>query len=325
MVFLNRHHEQLAGEIEQAYIHTMSWYYSSHLSRYRACLAKLQILKYDRSALLTSEGPMKRTEAAAPLQTIHGQDLTSLQLRATILSERDAALLNAFTVEVDKSIHGIEGVFRSFITAVFDNANAEYLFLVDFLSFRTADQISIDFHGIFQDALITAEAFTKQLVEANFDCFGILICIRLVQQLAYDAQHRKVPVLDAFINRLNILLWPRFQSAIDGHCESLRKASVLYKAPGDLNQSASPHPLSQKFSGLLLGLLLLTPEGGDDEPLANSILRLRSEFEACMTKISAKLGDSKTRERFLHNTFALVCAIINVRGQRNERTLIAGR
>jgi vacuolar protein sorting-associated protein 52 len=76
-----------------------------------------------------------------------------------------------------------------------------------------------------------------------------------------------MPALDAYINSTNMLLWPRFQGLMDQHAESLRRFGVPTGRRGD--ESLSPHGITQRFAGLLQGLLLLSEEERDDEPLVN--------------------------------------------------------
>lgn len=61
-VFLNRHHPQLAGELSQAYINTMRWYYLDHFTRYRAALQKLSLYNVDKHDILGADPPSQRGE-----------------------------------------------------------------------------------------------------------------------------------------------------------------------------------------------------------------------------------------------------------------------
>ena len=44
----------------------------------------------------------------------------------------------------------------------------------------------------------------------------------------------------------------------------------------------------------------------------NSLGRVRSDFEAFLTKWSASIGDGRKRERFLYNNYNLVSAVLAV-------------
>ena len=79
-----------------------------------------------------------------------------------------------------------------------------------------------------------------------------------------------MPALDGYINSTNMLLWPRFQVLMDQHAESLRRFGV---PPGSKrgDELLSPHGITQRFAGLLQGLLVLSEEERDDEPLVNRL------------------------------------------------------
>jgi vacuolar protein sorting-associated protein 52 len=233
--------------------------------------------------------------------------------------------VSSYAAEEDKSIHGFEIFFRNFNLAVIDNVSAEFSFLTEMFAVKTYQQISRKAAEIFEPVFTLGQSMTKQFIENTTDSLGVLICVRLNQQAAFELQRRKVPVADAYINRTNMQLWPRFQMIMDLHCESLKKAAAnisssrstvtaLSLSGGDdaAKQSAAPHFLTQRFGQLLYGILALSNEAGDDEPVSNSLSRLIVEFDALLTKLSRSHGDPKRRERFLFNNYSLILTIISV-------------
>ncbi len=118
-----------------------------------------------------------------------------------------------------------------------------------------------------------------------------------------------------------MLLWPRFQIVIDSHCESIRKAttSLSGKPAGSAltltsstsaGQNTAPHPLTQRYANFIQGILALSAEAGDDEPVSNSVGRLRNDFETFLLKLSKAVADARKRQRFLYNNYSLICTII---------------
>ena len=116
---------------------------------------------------------------------------------------------------------------------------------------------------------------------------------------------------------------------MDLHCESLKRASsafsgrpgatALLSTGGTSAQSTAPHPLTQRFASFLHGILVLSSEAADDEPVARSLDRLRGEYEVFLTKLSKCLGDQRKRERFLFNNYSLVGTILEgVQGRLAE-------
>jgi vacuolar protein sorting-associated protein 52 len=149
-----------------------------------------------------------------------------------------------------------------------DNASSEYFFLIDFLGTSKSHDITSVFSFIFEPTLAISSSFTKHISNSTSDVYGVLLCIRLTQHYAFTLQKRRMPTLDGYINSMNMLLWPRFQVLMDQQAESLRRFGVpTGSRRGD--ESLSPHGITQKFAGLLQGLLLLSEEERDDEPLVN--------------------------------------------------------
>lgn len=178
------------------------------------------------------------------------------------------------------------------------------------------------FSSIFTPTFTLAQGFTKQLIDATLDCHGVLLCVRLNQYSAFEMQKRRVPAADAYINATSMLLWPRFQIVMDAHCESLRRSSLAngggslsalgLAATNTAKQSAAPHYLTQRFACFVQGILALSSEAGDDEPVANSLARLRGDFEVFLGKLAMGIGEKGKRERFLCNNYSLVGTIISV-------------
>lgn len=311
--FLAKREPELAEQILQAYINTMRWYYSHNFARYKAALDKLQLHAIDGSEVIAAENPLKR--GAKP------HDAFSLGRRGDSLRGSDEKALPSYLAEENKDTHYLELPFRAFNLSLVDNASAEYAFLTEFFPNQSFHATNRRFNEIFAPTFAIGQDLTKHLTEHSMDALGILICVRLNQHSAFELQRRRVPAAEGYINGTNMQLWPRFQKVIDGHCDSIRKAtaSLSGKPAGSalsLTSSASaaqttaPHPLTQRFANFLHGILTLSSEAGDDEPVSNSLARLRNEFEAFLVKLSKGIAEQRKRERFLYNNYSLVCTLI---------------
>ncbi|KAL8732447.1 MAG: hypothetical protein Q9181_003943, partial [Wetmoreana brouardii] len=230
-----------------------------------------------------------------------------------ILKRPNQAALPSHIAEDNKQSHYLETPFLHFNLALIDNATAEYSFLATFFSPPIPlSTVSRHFSATFSPTFALGHEFTKSLVEESNDCLGILLCVRLNQHFAFELQRRKVPVAEGYINGTNMLLWPRFQKAMDMHTESIRRAtasvsstrgaaSALGLSSGSAHsstaQSTAPHMLTQRFGQFLQGILDLSREAGDDEPVGNSLSRLRGEVEAFLMKVGKGFGSGEGRKR----------------------------
>jgi hypothetical protein len=81
------------------------------------------------------------------------------------------------------------------------------------------------------------------MIDNNYDAVGLLLCIRVTYQNLRIVQKRRIPCLDPYLNAINMLLWPRFQSIMDMHIDSLKKAVASKLLP---TKDTHPHYVKKK-------------------------------------------------------------------------------
>lgn len=228
----------------------------------------------------------------------------------------------------EKSTHGVEIPFCYFNASLIKALISEFTFMTEMFapgtfSFQEASRRVI---SIFTPIFSQGQAHTRFLTETSMDCLGILLCVRLNQQFAFKCQRDKVPVAETYLNATNMILWPRFQVVMDLHRESFQKAMDTVVSQHEKNLHASttspmttaPHVLTQRFGQFLDGILRLSSETRDDEPVSNSLARLVSGFDALLTKLAAAGGnvkdprEEKRMKNFIVNNYSLVLTIISV-------------
>lgn len=321
----------------------MRWYYSGHFIRYREALGKLKVHAVEKGDMIGEDpNPASRSNAssntsASPAK-LPGSDPFSLGRRLDILRQPSSTALPASAAEESKSPVHLETPFLSFNLALIDNASSEYVFLSSFLPPRSSSHASISryINAIFTPTFELGNALTKFLITESSDALGLLLCVRLTQHFAFLLQRRKNPTLDSYVNGTSMLLWPRFQQVLDAHCESLKRLAAslptrpvataafatLSGASSSNAASTAPHPVTQRFANLLCGILILSAEARDDEPVGSSVTRLRGEFEGFLTKMAQAFGSGekgkRERERFLGNNYSLVLTVLEG-GFSNEK------
>ncbi|CAJ2514247.1 Uu.00g023660.m01.CDS01 [Anthostomella pinea] len=317
--FLHRHHATLANEICLAYMNTMRWYYVNQFTRYETALKRIKLHILDKTDVLGNEDTSRKGTVLSSSK-IAGppHDAFNIGRRIDVLRTTNQIALPSYLAEEDQSTHYLEVLFRNFNLALIDNATAEYTFLASFfspaLSYST---ISRHFTYIFDPTFQLGQALTKALATDTYDAIGLLLSVRLNQHFQFELQRRKVPAADGYINGTAMLLWPRLQYVMNAHCESVRALTTALpnRLPSKAEQaklSAAPHVATQRFGQLVHGILSLSTDAGDDEPVVTSLRRLRSEMEAFLTKYSAGFGnDKRKRERFLYNNYSLILTIIS--------------
>ncbi|ORY64896.1 Sac2 family-domain-containing protein [Pseudomassariella vexata] len=317
--FLHRYHATLADEICLAYRNTMRWYYHNQFTRYESALKKIKLHLLERTDVLGNEDTSRKGTVLSSSK-ISGppHDAFNLGRRINLLKTKDQAALSSYLAEEDQSTHYLEVPFRNFNLALIDNATAEYTFLASFFSPALSySAISRHFTYIFEPTFTLGQSLTKSLVHDTYDTLGLLLVVRLNQHFQFELQRRKVPAADSYVNGTAMLLWPRLQVIMDSHSESVRTLthSLPTRPPAKLEQaklSTAPHVVTQRFGQLVHGILALSTEAGDEEPVVTSLRRLRAEMEAFLTKYSGAFGtDKRKRERFLYNNYSLILTIIS--------------
>jgi hypothetical protein len=317
--FLHKHHPTLANEICLAYMNTMRWYYANQFTRYENALKKIKLHLLDKLDVLGNEDTSRRG-AVLSSSRISGSphDAFNLGHRIDILRTSNQAAISSYLAEEDQSTHYLEAPFRNFNLALIDNVTAEYSFLASFFSPALSySAISRHFTYIFEPTLQLGHALTKNLVAETYDAIGLLLSIRLNQHFQFELQRRKIPAADGYLNGTAMILWPRLQFVMNAHCESVRALTTALpsRPPTKADQaklSTAPHVVTQRFGQLLHGILSMSTEAGDDEPVVTSLRRLRSEMEAFLTKYSTAFGtDKRKRERFLYTNYSLILTIIS--------------
>jgi vacuolar protein sorting-associated protein 52 len=321
-IFLARHSPVLAEEIGQAYVNTMKWYYTSNFIRYQQALERLSIHVVDQNEVLGSDSlATRRNVLTSTKASIPQHDVFNLGRRSDTLKATSKDAISAYLAEEDRTYHYVETPFYNFNLALIDNVCAEYTVFTELFSMKSFHEIFRKVMEVFEPSFSLGHTMTKQLVESNTDCLGVLLCVRINQHFAFEVQRRKVPLADSYINGTNMLLWPRFQIIMDLQCESLKRmtasanrgtvAAFSLVGNDSSKTSVAPHPVTQRFGQFLQGILVLSSDAGDDEPVSNSLRRLRSEYEASMSRLAKGAGDASKRSRFLYYNYSLVLTIIS--------------
>ncbi|CAI4057810.1 hypothetical protein SUVZ_02G5890 [Saccharomyces uvarum] len=336
--FIRDNNLSLALELRQAYCYTMKWYYKEYFSRYIRSLTILQFQQIDSQFALgnglstTSVGGFSNssslffsnylttsaTNAFYNKVSVTDEEINryfQIKKRLNVLTQEDNTVMVSQIAENNTTKNYIEIGFKNLNLAILDNCTVEYLFLKEFFAINDDGHEEINglLEQIFQPTFDEATEYTQQLIQYNYDIFGVLISIRVANQLQFESERREIPsMFDSFLNGQLIQLWPRFQQLVDFQCESLRKVTITtnvakYGSSNATNNDplTSPHELAVQFGKILISFLTLaiTHKLAIDErsePLYNSIIRLRNDFETVMTKCSKK---TKSPERFLTTNY----------------------
>ncbi|KNC96426.1 uncharacterized protein SPPG_08323 [Spizellomyces punctatus DAOM BR117] len=320
--FLAERYSEAAMEIRTLYVTTVGNYYIASFDKYMKSLQRVQMIIGDRSDLIANEESPKRGLPGLPGLFGHKTALKdksnvfTLGDRLQVLTTPDPGIILTHIAEEQNMKFPFEAIFKSVSRLLMDNASSEYLFAIEFFaaprgkngrSKKDGQSGALIFGEVYDPTLKFIQAFNKQYIDTSFDAVGILMCIRLNSQNIRIMQKRRIPCLENFANATNMLLWPRFQAIMDLHIESLKRAVPRNLLP---SKDFHPHYVTRRYAEFAASILTLN-QGYDDALLINSLLRLRTEIEHLLMRMSGEFNDKKSRLVFLINNFDLVVAVLS--------------
>jgi hypothetical protein len=309
--FVRINHPEVSGEISAHYIHVMNNYFHGRFTKYISRLLKLQLISADENDVIGVEDVVKKGLASfypnkAPPKVKY--NFYSLGERIDILKNLEAPALLCHVAEEKHIKLWIESIFRTITRVLIDNASSEYCFVSEFFESKKSSKTHTDnidyFTEIFGKTIKYAMESLEQLVESSYDALGILLCIRINTQHRLIMQNRKLTCLDNFLNRVNLLLWPRFQLIMDLHLSSVSKGLAPLSAGGSGNAvnilekgvnllekggilshnvQASQDVVMRRYTELESSILKLNQDY-DDQNLLSSLSRLKNGVDVYCNK-----------------------------------------
>jgi len=212
--FLMKVNRDVASEVREEYVDTMSKIMFSYFKSYSGRLGKLQ---FEESA--TREDLLGAEES----QTKGFFFKPSLKSKATVFSvgsrdevlssELEGPIIVPHAQQRTDQRYPYEMLFRSVQFALLDNACREFLFISEFFVLDAASAQEI-FNSIFGKTMSLLLKLTDSTVSDSYDCICVFLCIHLVQRYQLLCHKRCVPGLDRYWENLNSVLWPRLSAVM---------------------------------------------------------------------------------------------------------------
>ncbi|KAJ2225795.1 Vacuolar protein sorting-associated protein 52 [Coemansia sp. RSA 485] len=324
--FLIERHPEAAVEVRDTYIHIMRQYYLDHFEAYQRGLMKLERPVADKTDVIGMEEHTAKLSLFSSAKPVikDKANVFNLGTRASVLDPSDPRALVLSIAGESSERHPFEVLFRSYNLALSDNATTEYDFIMQFFvspkarqKITGSDMARMVFSHIFEPSIRVGEQFAKSYLETTFDALGVLLCVRIIAQLAGDLQRRLVPVLDAYVNSMNMLLWPRFQAVLDSHIESAKRLSSTYRSKP--KNDTQPPAIVRRYAELAASLLRLN-NGHSTHVVALSLARLRTEVQGFLTHVAEANSDKHMALVFLINSYDHLLTVLyeNGFGEREE-------
>ncbi|KAI9597322.1 Sac2 family-domain-containing protein [Syncephalis fuscata] len=297
--FLRKWHVEAASEILQSYINAMMLYYLDNFEQYSRGLWRLLAPVVEKNDLTiwddTSKSLFATYKAAASPETFKVAE------RIKILGSTDGEVILAHMAE-GSMIFPLEKIIRSIHAALRDNACAEFVFILQFFIHRSESEGADIFTKVFRPTLNALLADIRHAVENSFDILGLIMSVRVLEQIGIEMERRQMSILDHYLQEAIMTIWPKYQLLIDRIVRNIRELPVKKLTN---NIQVGPHTTTVKFAELIAAILELSL-GLNDGVVQNSLLKLRSEFNTLFDKMAASFPAMVDRHAFFINNLASI-------------------
>eukprot|EP00611_Tribonema_gayanum_P019451 TRINITY_DN336_c0_g1_i1.p1 TRINITY_DN336_c0_g1~~TRINITY_DN336_c0_g1_i1.p1 ORF type:complete len:749 (+),score=271.71 TRINITY_DN336_c0_g1_i1:64-2247(+) len=310
--FLSENAPETAEEVRNVYIESMGRTIYNLFRAYQAQLAKLELEIATKTDLIAVEEAAVRAMFTNKVDLTKRGDAFTLGERDKILDMVEAAPILVHVAQAEGSRLPYEVVLRSVLKHLVDSATSEYLFTLEFFRGQSRDT----FHRIFERTTALCVENLETYLFASHDAIGLLLMIKLTHAYRLVMQRRRIPVLEAFFDRFNVLLWPRFKMVFDANLRSVSGATPRKLGTVEL----TPHYVTRRYAEFAASLLALHSGLdslvlgiGGEEMLLNDLAMLRTEVVKLMQRLSLQIHGKKNQVVFLINNYDQVLTVFHER------------
>ncbi|KAL2740728.1 vacuolar protein sorting-associated protein 52 [Vespula squamosa] len=309
--FILANEDNVAYEIREEYIDTISKIYYSYFKAYSSKLMKLQFEEKP------TKDDLMGIEDTARHSIFHK---TTLKHRGTVFSinTRDAVL----TTELEASIivpltasnirYHYEALFRSEQYAVVDNACREYLFLTEFFKVSGNEAMKI-FNKIMEKTLNLMAKNLQSFVDDCYDTIALFLCLHLVMRYQLTCHKRAVPALDEYWANLTDIIRPRFDFIFRQNIQSIKNCDPL-----KFSKETGPHYITRRYAEFSAAMVSIL-EGFPCEDTTQLLAELREVVQFFLLRMAAIFSNRIDQLIFLINNYDLVLSVLMERTRDNSK------
>uniref|UniRef100_A0A7S0WFJ8 Vacuolar protein sorting-associated protein 52 homolog n=1 Tax=Pyramimonas obovata TaxID=1411642 RepID=A0A7S0WFJ8_9CHLO len=306
--FLKDHGPEVFTEVRAAYVDTMSRIYRRQFGAYLSSLLRVNAEVASSADLIGAEETAVTGLFARARDAITRPDRVSvfaLGGREAVLTHLDATPpLVSHTLAAAGTRYPYEVLFRSANKMLMDAACHEFLFCNEFWQGDTTI-----FRDVYESVLSFMEESLETMLEGCYDAIGLLLMIRINYEHQLIMQKRCVPCLDSYIDKINLLLWPRLKAVADAHIASMRTGNHRNLWSEDVHA----HYVARRYAEFTASMLSLNADYGD--PQIDHILeRLRAAACELLLRVAHLFPANKQHTIFLVNNYDMVLTVLKEAG-----------
>ncbi|KAI1730474.1 vps52 / sac2 family domain-containing protein [Ditylenchus destructor] len=318
--FLLANERQLAREIKEEYVDTISKMFFSYFKAYVSRLFKLQMAdSATKDDLLGAEDvPAKSAYGNIPslfYSKPHARSratVFSLGQRQNLLSiDLMAPLIVPHATQQAHETFQFETLFRSIQYALVDHCSHEFLFLCDF--FMVNGQAAVDlFTEVMGRTISHLLKALEDKIATNYDAISLFLCICLCTKYSELMAERSVVSIDGYWESLTKTLWARFEAVMNMHNDSVRNLDVRkLQVPVDTR----PHYVIRRYAEFTSTFLVCSDIMSKkmDSRLQAMITKQQTEIEGLLNRLTSQLRSKKDRLVFQINNYDVILNVFDER------------
>ncbi|XP_052134825.1 vacuolar protein sorting-associated protein 52 A-like isoform X4 [Oryza glaberrima] len=308
ILFLREHGSKVYTDVRATYADTMNKVLSAHFQVYIEALEKLKLDIGVSSDLTGYDTNIIDLISRGREHLRNHRFMFSLGERASILKEIDRPGLVPHISEVNPVKYPYEVIFRSIQKLLMDTASSEYLFIKAFFGEESL------FYQVFQGPFKVINGHLDHTLRNYHDavCLMLMICITRKHQLVM--LNRRLPCLDAYLDKVLIYLWPRFKTVFDMYLQSLYRCDTkLLWVDG-----SHPHHIVRCYVEFTASLIQLNAECGDGQ-LDMNLERLRLAVDNLLGRLAENFANPKTQHLFLLNNYDMTISVLKEAGDEANK------
>lgn len=313
--FLMTHERDIAREVREEYLDTMSKILFSYFKMYTSRLMKLQFEEVaDRDDLMGVEDTAKRSIFSSKPSLKNRSTVFTVGNRGNVLTtELESQIIVPHSAQKNETKYTFESLFRSQQYALVDNACREYLFITEFfiVSGRSALEL---FTSVMGKTLTMFLKNTDQYVQDCYDSIALFLSIHIIHRYQVLMHKRDVPALDKYWETLLQIFWPRFEYILQLNIESIRDCDPQKFT----NIDKRPHYITRRyaeFSAAIVGI----NENFPSERVARLLAALQVEVENFILRMAAEFPDHKDQLIFQINNYDMMLNVLLERTKEDSR------
>ncbi|KAJ8377885.1 hypothetical protein AAFF_G00250360 [Aldrovandia affinis] len=289
--FLLANERQVAKEIRDEYVDTMSKIYYSYFKSYGGRLLKVQPSLKSRNTIFT------------------------LGQRGGVLSpaELEGPILIPHTAQRGDCRYPYETLFRSQHYALLDNGCREFLFLSDF--FMVAGNSALDLFNCIMGK--TLSMFLKSMSTYVSDCYdsiAVFLCIHVILRFRAITAKRNIPALDKYWEAVLELLWPRFDLILELNIQSIRNTDPQKLGVLDTR----PHYITRRYAEFSSAIVSIN-QTFPNERTHTLLGQLQVEVEHFVLKMAAEFPSRRDQLIFLINNYDMMLSVLMERAADDSK------